>query len=120
MLDVGFGGLVEHGGCVGVERLEAVPGEPHGPVAGLGGFVDALQNAQKKLVPKAITLPVMTTGATDSAFLRVTGVQAYGIGVPSTEADSRTVHGNDERTDVKMLGLFVQYEWSAVTEVAAK
>jgi acetylornithine deacetylase/succinyl-diaminopimelate desuccinylase-like protein len=94
---------------------------PVAPVTSLKTeMFDALQNAQKKLVPTAITLPVMTTGATDSAFLRVKGVQAYGIGVPSTEADGRTVHGNDERTDVKMLGLFVQYLWSAVNEVAGK
>jgi acetylornithine deacetylase/succinyl-diaminopimelate desuccinylase-like protein len=80
----------------------------------------ALQNAQKKVHPDSITLPTMTTGATDSAFMRTKGVQSYGIGVAGTEEDGRTVHGNDERLNIKQLGLFVQYLWSAVNEVAAK
>jgi len=64
--------------------------------------------------------PVMTTGATDSSFLRTKGVQAYGIGVPKTEEESRTVHGNDEHIEIKQLGLFVRYVLAAVTEVAAQ
>ena len=62
----------------------------------------------------------MTTGATDSSFLRAKGVQAYGIGVPGTEEEGRTVHGNDERVSIKQLGTFVQFEFAAVVEVAGK
>ena len=80
----------------------------------------ALENAQKSVVPDAITLPVMTTGATDSSFLRVKGVQAYGISVPKTDEENRTVHGNDERIEVKQLGVFVRYLFSAVTAVATQ
>ncbi len=81
---------------------------------------DALEEAQKEVAPQAITLPIMTTGATDSSFLRAKGVQAYGIGVPKTEEESRTVHGNDERIEIKQLGLFVRYEFSAVKAVAGR
>jgi len=80
----------------------------------------ALENAQKEVAPEAITLPTMTTGATDSAFLRTKGVQAYGISVPKTEEESRTVHGNDEHIEVNQLGLFVRYIFSAVTTIATK
>jgi acetylornithine deacetylase/succinyl-diaminopimelate desuccinylase-like protein len=93
---------------------------PAAPVSRLHTeMFDALERAQKEVAPEAITLPVMTTGATNSSFLRTKGVQAYGIGVPSTEDEKRTVHGNDERIQVKQLGLFVRYEFSAVTAVAA-
>jgi hypothetical protein len=61
----------------------------------------------------------LTTGDTDSSFLRAKGVQAYGIGVPKTEEENRGVHGNDERIETKQLGLFVRYLFSAVTGVAA-
>jgi acetylornithine deacetylase/succinyl-diaminopimelate desuccinylase-like protein len=37
---------------------------------------EALERAQKEVRPDAITLPTMTTGATDSSFLRGKGVQA--------------------------------------------
>ncbi len=80
----------------------------------------ALERAQKEVEPNSITLPVMTTGATDSSFLRVKGVQAYGIGLPKTDAENRTVHGNDERIEIDQLGTFVSYIFSAVTLVAAQ
>jgi acetylornithine deacetylase/succinyl-diaminopimelate desuccinylase-like protein len=80
----------------------------------------ALERAQKEVSPDAITLPLMTTGATDSSFLRARGVQAYGIGVPKTDEESRGVHGNDERIETKQLGLFVRYLFTAVTGIAAQ
>ncbi len=81
---------------------------------------DALERAQKEVAPQAITLPLMTTGATDSSFLRAKGVQAYGIGVPKTDEENRTVHGNDERIEIKQLGVFVRYEFAAVVSVAGR
>jgi acetylornithine deacetylase/succinyl-diaminopimelate desuccinylase-like protein len=94
---------------------------PAAPVTSLQTeMFHALEAAQKEVAPEAITLPVMTTGATDSSFLRVKGVAAYGVGVPKTEEESRTVHGNDERIEVKQLGVFVRYLFRAVTLVAAQ
>jgi acetylornithine deacetylase/succinyl-diaminopimelate desuccinylase-like protein len=80
----------------------------------------ALEHAQAKIFPGAVTLPLMQTGATDSAQLRAKGVQAYGIGIPHTDDDARRVHGNDERVSIDALGKFVDYLNSAVFEVAAK
>jgi acetylornithine deacetylase/succinyl-diaminopimelate desuccinylase-like protein len=46
----------------------------------------------------APVLPMMSTGATDSAQLRLHNVQAYGLrAVPLTEEDDARVHGDDER-----------------------
>ncbi len=46
----------------------------------------------------APVLPFMSTGATDSAQLRLHNVQAYGLRpIPLTEADLRRVHGDEER-----------------------
>lgn len=80
----------------------------------------ALERAQKKLFSDAITLPAMQTGATDSAFLREKGVQAYGAGTVLTEQDSFRGHGNDERVSIHGLGLFLQFLWEAVVDVAAR
>lgn len=94
---------------------------PAAPVTSLHTeMFSALERAQKEVAPEAITLPVMTTGATDSSFLRTKGVAAYGISLPKTDEESRTVHGNDERVEVRQLGVFVRYIFSAVTQVAAK
>src|SRR5215472_1785895 len=80
----------------------------------------ALERAQKEVWPVAVTLPLMGNGATDSSFLRAKGVQAYGVAVPKTEEEYRTVHGNDERIEIKQLGLFVRYLYSAVTDMSAR
>ena len=94
---------------------------PAAPVTSLDTeMFRALEAAQKEVAPDAITLPSMTTGATNSAFLRTKGVAAYGIGVPKTEEESRTVHGNDERIEVQQLGVFVRYLFRAVTLVAGQ
>ena len=78
----------------------------------------ALEAAQKRRFPTAITLPLMVTGATDSAQLRAKGVQAYGLSLPSTEEDTRRVHGNDERLRLEGLEPFVAMVYDAVVEVA--
>jgi acetylornithine deacetylase/succinyl-diaminopimelate desuccinylase-like protein len=78
-----------------------------------------LERAQQKMFPEAVTLPIMQTGATDSAELRAKGVQAYGIGIPLDDDDLSRVHGNDERVSLDQLGKFVDYLWRAVVDIAA-
>ncbi len=79
----------------------------------------ALEKAQEEVFPQAITLPMMLTGATDSAPLRAKGVQAYGIGPPVTDEELARMHGNDERISVEHLGKFIEFLYRAVVEVAA-
>jgi acetylornithine deacetylase/succinyl-diaminopimelate desuccinylase-like protein len=79
---------------------------------------DAFVAAQKKLLPEAITVPVMTTGATDSAFLRAKGVNAYGVRVPRTFEENEGVHGNDERIELHYVALYQQFVQMAVEQVS--
>lgn len=79
----------------------------------------ALERAQKRLFPDAVTLPMLLTGATDSAQLRAKGVQAYGIGSVMTEEESARFHGNDERLSLDGLRKFLEFVWLAVTDIAA-
>jgi acetylornithine deacetylase/succinyl-diaminopimelate desuccinylase-like protein len=79
----------------------------------------AFEEAQKKLIPGAVTTPMMTTGATDSAFLRAKGVNAYGIRIPRTFAENEGVHGNDERIELKYVALYQQFVQEAVEQVSS-
>jgi len=79
----------------------------------------ALERAQAKLFPGAVTLPTMATGATDSAQLRAKGVQAYGIGAPTSDDDALRVHGNDERISLEGESKFVEYLYTVVVDLAA-
>lgn len=79
----------------------------------------AFEEAQKKLIPGAVTTPMMTTGATDSAFLRAKGVNAYGIRIPRTFAENEGVHGNDERIELKYVALYQEFVQEAVEQVSS-
>lgn len=69
------------------------------------------------------TLPVMSTGATDMAFLRAKGVQCYGVGPMVDEEDASKgfgAHSDQERLLEEALYKHVQFFWNAVTSIAGK
>ena len=81
----------------------------------------AMERVAKAIYPGAAVLPSMSTGASDQAQLRAKGMQSYGIGPASTEADANNypAHGDVERLAEPSLYPFVQYVWTVVTDVAA-
>lgn len=80
----------------------------------------ALEAAQRKLYPGAITIPGMLTGATDMAQLRAKGVQCYGIGPRFDEAEfaEHGWHSDVERLSEDSLYGLVQFLWYSVVDVA--
>ncbi len=70
---------------------------------------------------KAVTLPTMSTGATDMAFLRRKGIQCYGIG-PATDIEDGPkgfgAHSDQERILETELFRFVRFNWDAVIDLA--
>ena len=104
--------------------VEVIPpparGRPATPPSRLDNdMFRALERTQAKLFPGTVTLPLMLTGATDSAQLRAKGVQAYGLGSIAGDRERGSVHGNDERISVEGLGRFVEFIYWAVMDVAA-
>jgi acetylornithine deacetylase/succinyl-diaminopimelate desuccinylase-like protein len=81
----------------------------------------ALERVSAEMYPGATVLPEMSTGATDMAQLRAKGIQSYGIGPASTEADAINygAHSDAERLPEASLYRFVEFTWRAVMEVAA-
>ena len=56
----------------------------------------------------ALCLPLISTGSTDSKFLRRAGIAAYGIGHMAAGYDPElkaTMHGRNERIDIASLHL---------------
>ena len=94
-------------------------GRPASPPSPLDGeLFRALERAQQRMYPDAITLPMMLTGATDMAQLRAKGVAAYGISAPGVEGEHRA-HGNDERIGIDALGELVELVYRVIVDVAA-
>ena len=64
----------------------------------------ALANAARALDPGMTVVPYMSNGVTDSARLRLLGVNAYGIlPFPMEQSDEERMHGHDERIPVESL-----------------
>ncbi len=70
-----------------------------------------------------ITLPTMSTGATDMAYLRARGVQCYGIGPAIDREDAGLgfgAHSDQERILISELNRFLRFNWDVVIDLAAE
>jgi acetylornithine deacetylase/succinyl-diaminopimelate desuccinylase-like protein len=69
----------------------------------------------------AVTLPTMSTGATDMAYLRARGVQCYGIG-PAIDVEDGPkgfgAHSDQERILERELHRFVRFHYDVVVDLA--
>jgi acetylornithine deacetylase/succinyl-diaminopimelate desuccinylase-like protein len=69
--------------------------------------------------PGATLVPEMSTGATDSALLRMRSVQAYGVDpFPLEEADRLRMHADDERIPLESFRKGVDFLYNIVTAFA--
>ena len=82
----------------------------------------AIERVVPQQFPGAVVVPFLSTGATDSAALRLRNVQALGLlPFPLTEADEQRVHGDDERLPLASFRTGVEFLYRVVHEfVAAK
>jgi acetylornithine deacetylase/succinyl-diaminopimelate desuccinylase-like protein len=68
-----------------------------------------------------VTLPTMSTGATDMAYLRARGMQCYGIG-PAIDVEDGPkgfgAHSDQERILETELHRFVRFQWDVVQQLA--
>ncbi|HKW56274.1 MAG TPA: M20/M25/M40 family metallo-hydrolase [Candidatus Acidoferrum sp.] len=83
-------------------------------------FYAAISKAALQEFPGTAVLPFMSTGATDSAQLRLHNVQAYGLSpFPMTNEDARRVHADDERIPLASFDKGVDFLARVVSEFAA-
>jgi acetylornithine deacetylase/succinyl-diaminopimelate desuccinylase-like protein len=114
-------------------ELKRVVGDPAidivaEPGARKAGVPSPVNNEAFKAVEQAIkthynvvTLPSMSTGATDKAQLRVKGIASYGIG-PATDVEDGPLgfgaHSDQERILETELHRFVRMHWDVVVALA--
>jgi acetylornithine deacetylase/succinyl-diaminopimelate desuccinylase-like protein len=94
---------------------------PATPVARLDSDAFKVLEANVTRHYKTVTLPTMSTGATDMAFLRRKGMQCFGIG-PATDFEDTAMgfaaHSDQERILESELYRFVRFNWDAVVDLA--
>jgi acetylornithine deacetylase/succinyl-diaminopimelate desuccinylase-like protein len=96
-----------------------------GPSAPSSSITSELYQTLERLAPRqfpgAPVVPYLSTWATDSAYLRLHNVQAYGlVPFPLTEADMLRMHGDDERMPVASFRTGVDFLYKAVHEFVTK
>ena len=65
-------------------------------------IVGAIEKLSHEFWPEAAVIPVMSSGATDGAFLRNAGIPTYGhSGMAMETGDAARIHGRDERVPMK-------------------
>src|ERR1700704_1588971 len=94
---------------------------PAGPDARLDSEAYKALEAAGTRIYNAPTLPMMSTGATDMAQLRVKGVQCFGIG-PAVDFEDAPkgfgAHSDQERLLESELHRFVRFNWDVITAIA--
>src|SRR2546428_3808660 len=71
--------------------------------------------------PDALVTPPPLTGFTASHYFRRLGIVSYGLSpFPLNQAESRGVHGNDERVSLDDLTFGVHFIYDAVSRVVAR
>lgn len=84
-----------------------------------GAMMGAIREAVQAMEPGALITTPMSAGFTDSYYYRALGIGAYGVSpFRLSEADARTVHGNDERVTVENLRFGVEFMYRIVERVA--
>ena len=86
-----------------------------------GAFFKTIQQASNEEFPDVPVIPMMSTVATDSADLRLRGVQAYGLlPFPLTEEDALRMHADNERIPLDSFNKGIDYLYRIVTSFVAE
>ena len=104
-------------------RFEVVQngGTPSPPSSVDSPLYKTIQQASEKEFPGIVTMPYMSTGATDSAQLRLHNVQAYGLlPFPLAEEDVLRMHADDERIPLDSFRKGVEFLYRIVNDFVAR
>ncbi len=95
---------------------------PGAPPSRLDSLAYKAAEAAYQKVYGVMTVPQMSTGATDMAFLRAKGMNCYGVGAMGDTEDASNgfgAHSDQERILEEAVYKHVQFFWTAVTGIAA-
>ncbi|HEU5041439.1 MAG TPA: M20/M25/M40 family metallo-hydrolase, partial [Gemmatimonadales bacterium] len=114
--------LAELRGVIADSGIEITPLRPDrkastSPLS--GALIEAIREAVDTMDPGALITTPMLAGYTDSYYYRALGIGAYGLDpFRTTEAEDRTVHGNDERVSLDNLRFGAEFFYRVVERVA--
>lgn len=84
---------------ISVKPIKEPKPSPSSPL--VAEILGPIETITQQMWPGVPVLPVMSTGATDSLYLRKAGVPMYGVSGIFYDIDDSRAHGRDERVGVK-------------------
>ncbi|MBI3669182.1 MAG: M20/M25/M40 family metallo-hydrolase [Acidobacteria bacterium] len=100
-------------------EIEPDAGMPAPPSSIENELYRTMERVSLQAFPGAIVLPFLSTGATDSAQLRLHNVEAYGLfPFPLTEEDAQRLHADDERIPLDSFRKGIDFLYRVVEEFA--
>ena len=109
---------------VGDSGVEITPQGPNWPATESPVETElfrAIVAAARERTPDALITTPPLAGFTDSHYFRRLGIVSYGVSpFPLSQAESRGVHGNDERVSLDDLAFGVHFMYDVVARIAAK
>ncbi|MHB8383646.1 MAG: M20/M25/M40 family metallo-hydrolase [Candidatus Binataceae bacterium] len=101
-----------------IDTFQSPDAPPPSPTS--GEMWDAIERVVAADFPGAYVVPWMTSGGTDSRFLREKGVPAYGfIPIVLTPREERRFHGVDERLSVENLDRGIKATYDLAIDLCA-
>jgi acetylornithine deacetylase/succinyl-diaminopimelate desuccinylase-like protein len=101
-------------------KLAPDPGENAPPSDITSPLYKTIERVTPQDFPGAIAIPFLSTGATDSANLRLHKVQAYGLDpFPLNDIDDARMHGDDERIPLDSFRKGVAFLYHVVSDFAS-
>ncbi len=101
-------------------QMASDPGENAPPSDITSPLYKTIERLTPQDFPGAVALPFISTGATDSATLRLHNVQAYGLlPFPLTEADVARMHADNERIPLDSFHKGVVFLYHVVSDFAS-
>jgi acetylornithine deacetylase/succinyl-diaminopimelate desuccinylase-like protein len=82
--------------------------------------LEAVESLTRELYPGVIVVPVMSTGATDSLYLRNAEIPTYGIDGTFGDMEDVRAHGRDERVGVKQFFEGLEFQYRLIKALAAR
>jgi acetylornithine deacetylase/succinyl-diaminopimelate desuccinylase-like protein len=79
------------------------PAKPSPPSPLTPDIMQPVEETTREMWPGVPVLPTMSTGATDSLYLRQAGIRAYGVSGLFGDIDDNRAHGRDERLGVRQF-----------------
>jgi len=102
-------------------RLEAGRRGPDSPASpATSPLFEAIADTARELSPGLAVAPFMSPGMTESALLRVAGIEAYGLlPFPLEQEDEDRMHGPDERLPIESLRFGLRLVYGVARRLAS-